>query len=118
MKLSDQIFFITPPSEWHKNLSISFPDAWHLVAGKLQTSDIQTLTWSNDYLIVSTYVASRKKDKFEQVNPETPPNVLSVVCSKHIDWNTIIPAGDQCILARHCGCCATIFYRKNRNENL
>ena len=110
MKLADQIFTVLPPSQWHTAIDLPFPPAWHSIACKLSSGDVEELTWQRNFAIVADYLSSRSSGKLNVYYSEGGPNQLSITCAAHIDIAALLATAKSRARVWHCGCCATLYY--------
>jgi len=110
MKLTDQIFAVMPPDEWHTAIEIPFPDAWRAMAPQLKGSDIEELVWQCNFVVVASYVSDRDHGRFVVYEAAAKPNQLSVVCSESGAKLPMVKSYLNKIRVWRCGCCATLSY--------
>jgi len=110
MKLTDQIFAVLAPAEWHTAIELPFPPAWHAIASRLASSDIEEIVWQCNHIILAEYISSRIAGRLMLYDHEGSPNQLSITCGAHIDVATLLSPVQDKSRVRHCGCCATLSY--------
>lgn len=110
MKLTDQIFSVMPPAEWHTAVDFPFPDIWHAIAPRLRPLDIEELVWQSNFVIVASYMAIREQGRFIINDRAAKPSHLSVICSEELRLGSLAPVHLNKMRIWRCGCCATLSY--------